>query len=260
MSNYFRTQALILISDIDNIVYQLSSQGYFGRSLKKETEKIKEIRLVDDSNFIVPFVGIPVRLFVLLSIFAGMIAGWSFFIEGQSSRRFFIKEHPQCNVDEVDDYYDYYYHYGPHYIKDGRCHSMYNTSECGYDGGDCIEFREQYPNCTVETPEWIGDGECNLGQYYTEECGYDGGDDCTAFKKNYPSCNVDYPFWIGDGHCDGKEYNTKECDYDGGDCTQFNKDYPNCTVDVPYQIGDGECDGKEYNNTECGYDGGDCLG
>ena len=35
---------------------------------------------------------------------------------------------------------------------------------------------DDYPNCVVEYPYWIGDGVCDGRTYATEECGYDGGD------------------------------------------------------------------------------------
>ena len=40
--------ALILISEIDNLVFSLASKSYFGEKLKDETEKINKIQLVDD--------------------------------------------------------------------------------------------------------------------------------------------------------------------------------------------------------------------
>ena len=51
---------------------------------------------------------------------------------------------------------------------------------------------DNYPNCVVTDPSWIGDDYCDGGPYNTEECGYDGGD-CTAFNTNYPDCTVDEP-------------------------------------------------------------------
>ena len=35
---------------------------------------------------------------------------------------------------------------------------------------------DDYPDCHVEWPFYIGDGECDGGEYAVEECGYDGGD------------------------------------------------------------------------------------
>ena len=66
-------------------------------------------------------------------------------------------------------------------IGNGRCDGGdYNTEECGYDGGDCTQFNQKYPNCTALYPFHIGDGRCDDSDYYgyynTSECGYDGGD------------------------------------------------------------------------------------
>uniref|UniRef100_A0A7R9VCJ2 LNR domain-containing protein n=1 Tax=Pseudictyota dubia TaxID=2749911 RepID=A0A7R9VCJ2_9STRA len=139
---------------------------------------------------------------------------------------------------------------------DGYCDVAFNSIECGYDGGDCSDFNLAYPNCTVDYPGDIGDGNCDGGIYNTVECGYDGGD-CLDFNAGYPDCEVDYPDDIGDGDCEA-DYNTIECGYDGDDCAAFNLAYPDCEVNFPYLIGDGNCDGGIYNSVECGWDGGDC--
>ena len=54
-----------------------------------------------------------------------------------------------------------------------------DTEECGWDGGDCIEFNEKYPDCDVFVTNLIGNGICDGGDYNTWECGWDGGD-CLA--------------------------------------------------------------------------------
>ena len=113
----------------------------------------------------------------------------------------------------------------PYVIGNGLCNGWdANTEECGYDGGDCIEFNEKYPNCNVYSPYEVGDGRCdssNGDDVNTEECGYDGGD-CIEFNEKYPDCKVNFPYEVGDGKCNGGKYNTKECGYDGGDCIDFN--------------------------------------
>ena len=49
------------------------------------------------------------------------------------------------------------------------------TSMCGKrNGGDCINFNNLYPECYVENPYFISDGECDGGSYNTTDCGYDG--------------------------------------------------------------------------------------
>ena len=126
-------------------------------------------------------------------------------------------EYPNCMVTNVN------------ILGDGKCDNFgdYNTQDCGYDAGDCIEFNEKYPNCKAYTPDQsFGDGFC---EYNTVQCGYDGGD-CIEFNEKYPNCTVDSPSSIGDEYCDGLAYNTEECGFDGGDCIWFNEKYPNCTA------------------------------
>lgn len=114
----------------------------------------------------------------------------------------------------------------------------------------------EYPNCKVQKPSLIGDGECfNFGEYNTAACGYDG-EDCLNFNALYPECTAEFGDFVGDGKCDEGKYNSIQCGYDGGDCETFNK-YPNCALGYK-SLGDSICE-KLYNTPECGFDGGDCL-
>ena len=54
------------------------------------------------------------------------------------------------------------------YIGNAKCDvGEYNTVECGWDGGDCKEFNEKYPNCKLEFPSaysYIGNTKCDGGE------------------------------------------------------------------------------------------------
>jgi hypothetical protein len=150
-----------------------------------------------------------------------------------------------------------------------------NCGKDGYFGPKCDLY---LPNCSVPSPEYIGNGVCDY-KYNTTECEYDGGDcplpcdndgyfgfDCTLY---YPNCSVPNPEYIGDGVCDSDVYNTEACGWDGKDCPlpcdddgYFGFDctlhYPNCSVPNPQWIGDGVCNGDVYNTEACGWDGKDC--
>ena len=87
---------------------------------------------------------------------------------------------------------------------------------------------EEYPNCTVIEPAFLGNGRCNFdgrrapefNGYNTEECNYDFGD--CVFYNQFPNCTWWFVFQldqIGDGNCDEK-LNTEECGWDGFDCRQ----------------------------------------
>ncbi|GFH46418.1 hypothetical protein CTEN210_02892 [Chaetoceros tenuissimus] len=85
--------------------------------------------------------------------------------------------------------------------------SDYNTKECGWDGGDCLdkdkELWKQFPKCVKGVdPLLIGNGKCdNGGNENTEECGWDGGE-CFAFNLEYPNCNSRFAFKISNGICE----------------------------------------------------------
>jgi len=98
---------------------------------------------------------------------------------------------------------------GASWLGDGFCNIFeYNTEECAFDEGGCIEanekfsllysdFRAQFPNCSVEDPVLLFDGYCQsywiavfnipatsneynvLTAYNTPECGYDNGANVT---------------------------------------------------------------------------------
>jgi hypothetical protein len=161
--------------------------------------------------------------------------------------------YPNCKVPVLN-------WFGDHLCDGG----VYNTVECGFDGGACDNFNIQYPNCHVPNPYMIGDGDCDEGEYNTPECQYDGGDCHTPFNtsdptKFYPNCNAPILSKVGDSWCDGAAYNTPECEYDGGDCLEFNTQYPDCNIENPDWVGDGYCDlYGGYNTIHCGFDGGDC--
>ena len=63
-------------------------------------------------------------------------------------------------------------------------------------GGDCLEFNDKYPKCTVPDRYLVGDGYCN-GDLNTIECDYDGGD-CLEFNDRYPNCTVSGIYLLAD--------------------------------------------------------------
>jgi len=110
------------------------------------------------------------------------------------------------------------------------------VESCDFDGGDCGEFLEKYPNCIVPEPWRVGDGKCDFGNYMVYECGWDGGD---CIDEEYPNCEARDKFktYFGNGVCDirdGVIFETGELD---DDIEMF---------------------GYEVINEECGYEGGDC--
>ncbi len=160
----------------------------------------------------------------------------------------------ELGVNDTNTYDDF--NYNASKLGNGECDGgAYISHYCYYDGGDCLDFIEKYPNCDAEFPSHVGNSKCD-SEYDYKECGYDGGD-CENLRETYNlhDCFVDDLNLIGNGECDGGEYLTEDCAWDGGDCA-------NCTMGDKTMsllfIGDGICDGKKYMTEECGYDGGDC--
>ena len=150
-----------------------------------------------------------------------------------------MEGYPECVLEFNDD---------KTLIGNGICDTKFNTSDCGYDDGDCFIVKE-YPNCIVDSPSLIGDGICTIeAPYNTADCGFDGGD-CVV--DAFPNCISVDPVLIGNELCDNSApYNTAECGFDGGDCIV--EAYPDCELanqankDV---IGDGFCE-TQYNTTD----------
>jgi len=151
---------------------------------------------------------------------------------------------------------------GEKLIDNGICNGgVYMTDACSYDGGDCVAFNLNYPDCPIEELAEsvhvnkfviIGDGVCDSGVYMTEECGYEGNDcnECAAIIPDGTEA------LIGNGVCNGGVYMSEPaCNMDGGDCSECANIIPNGTEAL---VGDGFCNGGNFMTDACGNDGGDC--
>ena len=138
--------------------------------------------------------------------------------------------------------------------------------QCGFDDGDCANFREAYPTYSTLTPNLVGNGECQI-DLNSQACGFDGGDCCPVRES---------PYW-GDEICHAGLFDSIECMYDQGDCDDdLRKKYPSCPAYFgtnitgndgfsPVELGNGICDEEkqymiEYMTVECGWVFGDCSG
>ncbi len=251
--------ALFFVSEIDNIVFKATDQCYFGHTLKGKAEVVKNVHIEDLPDhdailFTVKDIKIRVRACILPFLFAAMLSAWLFFVNEQLAGDFFRQKYPNCT--EVDSL--------PKIQKmgNGQCDgSFYNTLRCGFDDGDCVDFKLAYPNCEAGADAYtIGNGRCNEN-YNNPECLFDGGDCCPFDLATDTELN--------NGVCDGGRYNTKACNYDAYDCEDFNLHHPACPIEklafmIPLDstksvvIGDHICDSGIYMTVECGYEGEDC--
>lgn len=106
--------------------------------------------------------------------------------------------------------------------------------------GEFEQVTNDYPNCFIENPSWVGDGHCDHCEYNTEECGFDGGDCCSETCED----STNYACEGNNFHC--MDPSTKE--YQEETAIMLNCE--------DYFIGNGNCDQKN-NNEQCGFDGGD---
>ncbi len=251
--------ALYFVSEIDNIVFYVTDQRYFGDALNKRAEKVKNIKVQDvseDEASLSCFScygrrGIRrIRGLVLFIIFAAIFSYWVYIVHGQVTGKFFREKFPKCNVEDQAEISN---------LGNGECNDGFlNQISCGFDGGDCIDFNKDYPTCEADEDAYIvGDGECNE-KYNNPECLFDGGD-CCRFNTITTQDN--------NGFCNGGLHNTKACNYDGGECLDFNVKYRKCPIETlalevdpgkSVIIGDKVCDSGVYMSEICGYEGGDC--
>jgi len=268
--------AMYIISDLDEIAFELAKNGYFGKKLTKDAYFVQNLQLEDQIATSCFF--IPLRPLILSAVFLITLGSFIPVAYNQVNGKYFRDKFPNCAIEAADIVK----------IGNGQCDGgLFNSFECGFDGGDCALFNVAFPSCKVQNPEEIGDGICQE-QYKTDECGFDSldccegdkslisngvcdplyntaicgwdGGDCLVLKYNF--CRVNQTELIGNGECDGMPYNTAACGWDGGDCEIANRNfilrYPNCNVFDSTFVNNSRCDGGDYMVESCDFDGGDC--
>ena len=249
--------ALQVLSHCSKLGYRMSHDHYFGSEVADVADRVTRAQL----NLYEPkhWKQIPIYRFIIIFFFTVMLGIWASVASAQKNRTYLKQIYNVCFQNIGSEQFDR--------VSDETCDGIYNTKECGYDGGDCEEFNRHWPGCTVLQADRVGDGICDgdieYASYNTKQCGWDGGDCMTE-------CGADWLDLLGNGHCDNfYPYNTAECSFDGGDCTQLNMKYQDCKcpknddecsdISVIHKVENGICDNyAPYNSTACKHDGGDC--
>lgn len=89
MSLFMNITALVLITEIDNIMYQMACQGFFGNRIRIDAENVKEIEMLSKSRK-------HIQMKVASIIILLQYAGWACVIYGQNSGYFFNLQYPRC--------------------------------------------------------------------------------------------------------------------------------------------------------------------
>jgi len=244
--------ALFVISEVDNLFFNVADMGYVGTILSENAEEVKAKKFNEENEKQRNKAWLTSALLFLFGIFIG---AWIYVVVVQSDGKYIKQAYPLCSLDTMFNETQVF----RNIIGDGTCQFPQgegtNVVECGWDGGDCDIINERYPNCVVDDFALLGNGICDDSTYNNRLCGFDNGD-CVENNKNltkaYPNCNVENIGWINDTMCNGGEYASDNCEIDGGDCV-------NCVVEDINLVGDGTCDGSAYNNNACSFDGGDCT-
>jgi hypothetical protein len=255
--------ALLIISEITEILFQLAAFGFLGSILEDHAKEVPETEVEDvfshESGLLgVKFCRINPRLTVFLVLVSTMASAVTLFVSNQINGQYFFTQYPYCTIAKGE------------IVKfgNGVCDGgLLNSIECDFDGGDCVNFNLAYPNCEAQEPSRIGDGTCDE-IYNNVQCKYDGADCCPFGDPARLDELEDGNRLKNQDQCDGGQYSTKKCKYDAGACDALRIQHPRCDFeeignlfdknDYAPILGDGICESSVYNNDECGYEFGDC--
>ncbi len=160
---------MLVISRIDDFLFNIAQYGYLGRDLYEKANHSKNVQIgLKPERTCCGSFSIPIKSIVMGFLYVSLMGGWTWVVVGQVNGTFFEKSFPYCVVEKnmIQKF------------QDGSCDGgILNTRECAFDGGDCLNYNAQYPNCDADDPFKIGDGECDV-EYNTEKCFFDGSDCC----------------------------------------------------------------------------------
>jgi hypothetical protein len=88
--------AMQVISELDNMAFWLSENGYCGKDLAKKTKMVKRVRLPEDS--LSHRSATYIRMSILGFIFVVLLGGWGYIVHGQISGAYFFLKFPNCPV------------------------------------------------------------------------------------------------------------------------------------------------------------------
>jgi hypothetical protein len=130
--------AMQLVSHIDNVAFWLALNGYIGFDLMVKAKQTRRIKVHEDT--IQLSCGIPLRTLVILVLMLIMCAGWSYFLVGQISGKFFFMTYPYCRIPMSSI----------QLMNDGFCDGgILNTIDCGFEDGDCISKSDIHNVMTI---------------------------------------------------------------------------------------------------------------
>lgn len=163
--------ALFIISEIDEKIFELVDDSYFGPRLQKEALSSKEKTIPVDKN---NRYGYRLRSALVLFFICTSFVIWGCFVYTQNigglwKSAYLNWKYPDCkeHMKELSifnftsiDFTDFDKNFSNAFgmaFSNGHCDTDFNVKVCGYDGNDCSV--DHYPLCQVLDSDRIGDGE-----------------------------------------------------------------------------------------------------
>jgi len=252
--------ALMVISEMDNILFQMASFGYFGEELRADTHRLGEVSVVNLSMSFAAHKtssGLKIVRFIFLIMTLIFLGGWGYVLYFQQIGHYFDTKFPLCKGN---------YKLAKKHFGDGKCFGgPLNTLGCKFEDGDCISFNFAYPDCKGEALTHLTNVQTELSKstclntdFAILECEFSAGSCCDYSLQRSPA--------FGDGICNGGKISTKLCALDKEDCYAFSQEFPRCPLEELAEIsgssdvvlGNGICESTIYASPECGYENRDC--
>jgi len=172
--------ALMIVSEIDNVIFGVAAYGYLGEELHQETERIKDICIIHNTNNNTKEKIHEQRLreirwirAIYILVLSALLSAWITVIVRQENGTFFQAKFPKCGIEN--------FQLAKKKFGDGKCYGgALNTLACKFEDGDCVQFNIAYPECRgfdnlTNVEELVGDGNCDP-EFAMSECAWDGGD------------------------------------------------------------------------------------
>ena len=128
----------MIISEVDNIIFNLAVYGYLGDDLCTVTQKVQHSDITGTNMTRRVRFGIIFIRMVFLALLFAMFGVWGFVYYKQMSGQYFDGKFVGCggNYDLVEKF------------GDGICYGgPLNNLDCGFEYGDCVNFNLAFPLC-----------------------------------------------------------------------------------------------------------------
>jgi hypothetical protein len=151
--------AIFFVSEIDEVVFKLTHEGYLGMKLQEKAKEVKGVELKDIAQYVY-------RSVAFMIIFTAMLSLWIVVVTNQINGTYFLETDRGYDCSLVMKEYGYDWRENLLKFNDGSCDIEFNYIECDFDGGDCTDtnfLREiilssdsSYENCTAQYKMYIG--------------------------------------------------------------------------------------------------------